>query len=482
MKKILQLSSKKYLNLINKNKFSEFYGCCDRDYWSWKIKDFPNGTFQSGIAGLLDSKELSGLSEKDVERILTIVITGTQKIQRIDGSFEESYPYESSYCVTSLVIFFLLYTFFKYKKYFNNESKIVLNKIIIKSEIFLSKNKENHGLITNHIISAELAKELIKKFLKKEESELNHLLDLIDDNGQTIEYTGGDAAYQTLSNFYIISFLSIFPDHKSNKNLIKFLKSSFFFISNFCFPNGSFSDELGSRGSNIVYPAGMIFFNSKIKKWFIDKYLKNNFVNPQTVEDSNFTVLFNCWSFSYNNLQNLNFNFLNPKPNKKIVQTSDYLFINTKNDKTIVNINRGYIKMVKNLNGRFNSFICSGFFNKNYITQGCKVNLNRITENKFEIRLNKRKYFEKNNNYFYAIIIRIFSIIFFNSKNLKSLLKRTLTTFVIKRNQKSLETNIKITLSVNKQNTTIVIDNPDKWFPLDSMYYNHMAAANYYSS
>ena len=85
MKKILQLSSKKYLNLINKNKFSEFYGCCDRDYWSWKIKDFPNGTFQSGIAGLLDSKELSGLSEKDVERILTIVITGTQKIQRIDG-------------------------------------------------------------------------------------------------------------------------------------------------------------------------------------------------------------------------------------------------------------------------------------------------------------------------------------------------------------------------------------------------------------
>ena len=38
-------------------------------------------------------------------------LTGTQKIQRIDGSFEESYPYESSYCVTSLVIFFLLYTF-----------------------------------------------------------------------------------------------------------------------------------------------------------------------------------------------------------------------------------------------------------------------------------------------------------------------------------------------------------------------------------
>ena len=92
--------------------------------------------------------------------------------------------------------------------------------------------------------------------------------------------------------------------------------------------------------------------------------------------------------------------------------------------------------MVKNLNGRFNSFFCSGFFNKNYITQGCKVNLNRITVNKFEIRLNKRKYFEKNNNYFYAIIIRILSIILFNSKNLKSLLKRTLTTFVIKRNQK----------------------------------------------
>ena len=114
---------KKYLNLINQNKFSEFYGCCDRDYWSWKIKDFPNGTFQSGIAGLLDSKELSGLSEKDVERILTIVIIGTQKIQRIDGSFEESYPYESSYCVTSLVIFFFFFIHF-----LNTKNILIMNQ------------------------------------------------------------------------------------------------------------------------------------------------------------------------------------------------------------------------------------------------------------------------------------------------------------------------------------------------------------------
>ena len=60
-------------------------------------------------------EELSGLSEKDVERILTIVITGTQKIQRIDGSFEESYPYESSYCVTSLLFFSTLYIFLNTK-------------------------------------------------------------------------------------------------------------------------------------------------------------------------------------------------------------------------------------------------------------------------------------------------------------------------------------------------------------------------------
>ena len=39
------------LSLFDQDEFSPSFGCGDRNYWAWKLKDFPNATPQGFVNG-----------------------------------------------------------------------------------------------------------------------------------------------------------------------------------------------------------------------------------------------------------------------------------------------------------------------------------------------------------------------------------------------------------------------------------------------
>ena len=74
-----------------------------------------------------------------------------------NGSLEEAFPFESSFCVTSLVASGLLYTI----ESLENEIGLVKTKeyaeIVEPLISFTKENDESHGFISNHLATAAMA-------------------------------------------------------------------------------------------------------------------------------------------------------------------------------------------------------------------------------------------------------------------------------------------------------------------------------------
>ena len=117
----VRLGAIRFLHSLDMREKSSTTGICDREYWSWKTKDFPNGTWQAGLSGFLDASELIDLNKDEIQQVVRTVVLGTRTIQRKNGSFEEAYPFESSYCVTSLVLFNLLYCYYRHTSFFDSQ-------------------------------------------------------------------------------------------------------------------------------------------------------------------------------------------------------------------------------------------------------------------------------------------------------------------------------------------------------------------------
>ena len=95
------------LSSFNMDASSPLAGVGDRLYWSWKIIDFPNGTFQGAVHGLAILTYLNklpfGITQKSMLKKIDYIVRGIEKIISKNGSLDEALPNESSLCVSALV-------------------------------------------------------------------------------------------------------------------------------------------------------------------------------------------------------------------------------------------------------------------------------------------------------------------------------------------------------------------------------------------
>lgn len=239
------------------------YGLGDRFYWAWKLIDFPNATYQGvthGLALLLSYDLLpKTFSKKYILGLIDSVFLGTKSILRNNGSLEEAFPYESSFCVTALVAYDQLNTINILKDFISKE-KISNYLTIIKPLIqFLKKSKESHGFISNHLATAAAALYKWDILTGDHSSNLkaNVILDSIishqSNEGWYLEYEGADPGYQSLCMHYLADIYSL---TKCSKLKIS-LEKSIDFLSHFVHPDGSFGGIYGSRNTRFYYPGGI---------------------------------------------------------------------------------------------------------------------------------------------------------------------------------------------------------------------------------
>ena len=87
------------LTLLDRNKLSTTYGCFDRNYWHYKIKDFPSGMSQEFVLVLALAYKLSHPDNRFYknEMLLDYAKSGIEYAKQSsnkDGSANDYYPYE----------------------------------------------------------------------------------------------------------------------------------------------------------------------------------------------------------------------------------------------------------------------------------------------------------------------------------------------------------------------------------------------------
>ena len=262
-------STPRALNLMDRNPYSKSFGCFDRYYWHFKMKDFPSASYQMGVEFLA---RLWADSHKDNSFYKNQAFLGwikasfeyTCSIQNKDGSFDEWYPNERGWAgPTSYIIHSLANAYKITEQEWNEDFKNKLKECFYKAFQFLVKQKEG-AVLANH--SALFLLSLYDIFQITGETEIEdqfkrHLLDfkkLTCEEGWSKEYDGVDFGYNLATLSFLASLYSFYPE----SFLKEYAKKSLSFLSYFFYPDGSFGG-LGSRETVHLYPYALKFWGNE---------------------------------------------------------------------------------------------------------------------------------------------------------------------------------------------------------------------------
>ena len=351
LNKLIELNIKRAINFVDTNNKSETYGSADRLYWSWRLKDFSNGSFQSltyFFSELMNNSKFNNIYiEKNVDSIIDesfdASLHGTFKIQAKNGSFSESFPGENSFCVTATVLNDIVSAINNQK----NEKELleVYYTRLLASYNFLINNIENHALIGNHLMTALSA---LIKFNTTFNENKNHNLENILKKLRTIwneegwfgEYSGSDIGYLTLTLDYLID---IPDDVLEDKSLWQ--EKILLYLLNFFHKDGSIGNIYGSRGSSLIYPYGIAKAGGvQLFEELSESINLSKIPRPENVDDTNFVPLLNSF------IKFLSINFENkdrkavllPKYEQKYLKAykdAGFVILVNKDKQTIIDTN-----------------------------------------------------------------------------------------------------------------------------------------------
>ncbi len=249
----------KLLELVDKNRLSETYGCFDRAFWHYRTSDFPSGMYQEAVLSLAIAYRLDTLANRYFreDRIKELVIAGIDFAKRSshrDGSCDDYFPFERASGATA----FSLYACTEAYLLLSLNHPDFLEFFKKRGTYLAGYGYEESGILSNH--KALIILSLFNVFLAtgdsffKDQAEvkLAHLLSLQDPEGWFPEYEGADPGYLT----FTIDFLAKYFQKSKDKKVIEPLVRAIEFASYFMHPDGSFGGEYGSRNTFHFIPHG----------------------------------------------------------------------------------------------------------------------------------------------------------------------------------------------------------------------------------
>ena len=281
------------LSLQNRCLVDPDYGCFDKNYWHFKLSDFPNSAAQMGsevLAHLWSWKTEENPYYKNpticqwAKHGLLYLI----KIQKKDGSFDEWYPNERGWAgPTGYVLHSLASGYNILYKQWDQSEHIKIKKSIHKAAWHLRRREEGH-ILSNHFAVALMALydswEILGEdwILKAYHKLWNKFKKYICDEGWTLEYDGVDMGY----NLATLSFLGRIHSRTKDEQIENYCQRSIRFLSYFCYPDKSFGGRIGSRGTSHIYPFAFEYwskFSPLAKSMAV--LLKDSSIPPQIQDD-----------------------------------------------------------------------------------------------------------------------------------------------------------------------------------------------------
>lgn len=247
----------KILTLLDRNVHSPTYGCFDRNFWHYKIIDFPSGMAQEFVLPLAlsyDTKEPENAfyHQPVIPQWVEAGILFAARSAHADGSCDDYFPYERAggAAAFSLLACIESYTLLRLDNSF-------ALRFFAKRADWLAHHQES-GRLTNHQALIVLCLELLSKLLQTSKwdrakvQRLEQVLSWQSSEGWFQEYEGCDPGYHTLTISCLARIYQLRPDIRIKEALIKAVKLAAQFIH----PDGSYGGEYTSRNTYNFFPHG----------------------------------------------------------------------------------------------------------------------------------------------------------------------------------------------------------------------------------
>lgn len=248
----------KMLTLQDRNPHSPTYGCFDRNYWHYRVIDFPSGMAQELVwpLALAFTTNIPGNPYYGSPAMREWVVAGVRfagKSARRDGSCDDYYPFERALgaaafsllaCVEAIDLLDIL----------DAENRTFL----VRRADWLATHRES-GTLSNHSALTALALLRTSELLGEErwrsaiDGRIETVLSLQNAEGWFQEYEGCDPGYLTLT----IGALAELDHRAPRPGLKEAIVRAVRFASEVVLPDGSFGGELGSRNTHLFFPHGL---------------------------------------------------------------------------------------------------------------------------------------------------------------------------------------------------------------------------------
>jgi len=298
------------LSLFDSDRTSASYGMGDRYHWAWGLIDFGNATFQGAAHGMAQLWAAGiwpyGTSKTKFLARIDALVQAANRLTRRDGSLEEAFPHEGSYCVTALVAFDLLCALDLLDAEIRPVQRVHWQDCIRPMIRYLVNADETHALISNHLATAVAA--LARWHRRTGEAQAEHkgqqllarILAHQSDEGWFCEYQGADPGYQSLCTYYLADVHRTRPDWQ----LLEPLRQSIRFLHYFAHPDGTFGGLYGSRCTRFYYPAGVLALGDDIPEaQALASFMEITIAQQRTVtlsamDEPNLIPMFNAYAWA----------------------------------------------------------------------------------------------------------------------------------------------------------------------------------------
>ena len=245
------------LTLQDRNPHSPTYGCFDRNYWHYKIIDFPSGMAQEFVwpLALAYTLAIPGNPFFQIPAIKEWVEAGIHfaaRAARADGSCDGYFPFEKS---AGAAAFSLLACMESYTLLELHDPEML--DFFGRRADWLADHRES-GRLTSHqaliVLCLEKAGRLFASphWDKAKARRLKRVLEWQNDEGWFHEYEGCDPGYHTLTIALLAQLYALTP----TTELKTALQKAIHFAAHFVHPDGSFGGEYTSRNTYNFFPHG----------------------------------------------------------------------------------------------------------------------------------------------------------------------------------------------------------------------------------
>ena len=248
----------KILTLLDRNPHSPTYGCFDRNFWHYKIIDFPSGMSQEfvwplALAYQTNLPDNPFYQQDTIRDWVEAGILYAARSAHPDGSCDDYFPYERA---AGAAAFSLLACVESYQLLeLENEEAL---EFFERRADWLAHHEES-GQLTNHQALIVLCLELVGRLLQTSKwkraklRRFERVLDWQSEEGWFPEYEGCDPGYHTLTLWCLARLERMrASDPRLKDALVRAVELASLFIH----PDGSYGGEYSSRNTYNFFPHG----------------------------------------------------------------------------------------------------------------------------------------------------------------------------------------------------------------------------------